>query len=382
MGQRRKNHESRRLLALICAATVLEVIQFGILTPLLPGYSEHYRLSKAGSGMLVAAYGVGLTLAALPAGLVIDKRGSKFGVIFGIGVFTTASVLFALGPGIAALDSARGLQAVGAAFVWEGGLVWLVTSQPDRRGELIGIVLGTAVIGSLLGPAAGTLATITGPAACVSVIAGISVALALAISKVPDSGHPTAGIRIRSLIRKRDGRLRAGIWYTVLPALAFGTVTALAPLQFAGLGAGSLVIGATFVLAAAAEAGTSPVAARLCDRHGPRPLLRVAMSVGLCVLIAIAVTSTALGLAGAVIVAGVSFGLAWVPANALLARSAAQDSLGESVVFALWLLAWSTGQMLGALGGSQLADATTMATPYLGLAVCYLATLVISPAGG
>ena len=54
----------------------------------------------------------------------------------------------------------------------------------------------------------------------------------------------------------------------VLVGLMFGTLDVLAPLRLDELGASAAVIGATFLVAAAIEAGESPYIGRLMDRHG------------------------------------------------------------------------------------------------------------------
>src|SRR6266567_3338042 len=58
----------RRLLLFVSALVFTDTIFFTALTPLLPHYVHAVGLSKAGAGVLVAAYPFGTLAAALPAG--------------------------------------------------------------------------------------------------------------------------------------------------------------------------------------------------------------------------------------------------------------------------------------------------------------------------
>src|SRR6266508_4505521 len=59
------------------------------------------------------------------------------------------------------LYAARFGQGVGSSLAWTGGLAWLVAAAPrGRRGELIGIAMGAAVAGALLGPVLGGVASL------------------------------------------------------------------------------------------------------------------------------------------------------------------------------------------------------------------------------
>src|ERR1700761_5524557 len=104
-----------RLLTLVCAIVGVDTVFYSALTPLLPHYAAAAGLSKAASGLLVAAYPAGTLLGSLPSG--------------------------ARAAGL--LDAARLAQGVGGACTWTAGLAWLATAAPgNRRGELLGAALG------------------------------------------------------------------------------------------------------------------------------------------------------------------------------------------------------------------------------------------------
>ena len=59
----------RRLLILVCALVAVDTMLYAALTPLLPRITEHLQLSKAGAGVLVAAYAAGALVGGLPGGV-------------------------------------------------------------------------------------------------------------------------------------------------------------------------------------------------------------------------------------------------------------------------------------------------------------------------
>src|SRR5439155_3099742 len=125
---------------------------FAALTPLLPHYAHELGLSKAGAGVLQAAYPAGSLVGAIPAGLVAVRLGVKPTVLVGLCSMAVTSVVFGFAGSVGALDAARFFQGVASAFTWTGGLAWLVAAAPaTRRGQLFGIVFGVAIGGALFG---------------------------------------------------------------------------------------------------------------------------------------------------------------------------------------------------------------------------------------
>lgn len=107
---------------------------------------------------VVLAYLLTLTCLLLLMGRLGDLFGKRLVYAAGFVIFTVASVLCGLAPGIGALIGFRVLQAVGAAMIQSVGPALLVTAFPPReRGLALGAVGSFVAVGILIGPALGGL---------------------------------------------------------------------------------------------------------------------------------------------------------------------------------------------------------------------------------
>jgi len=342
----------------------------------VPHYTNVAGLSKAGAGILVAAYPAGTLVGALPGGVLVARLGEKTVALFGLTLMSVSTLVFGWATSAAVLDTARFIQGIGGACTWAAGLAWLATAAPEeRRGELLGTAFAAAVFGALFGPVVGAVANAvgTGPAFSAASVAGAILMIAAFAVPAP-ARSPAQGLRA-ALPALRDPRLAMGLWLTGLAGIAFGVLDVLAPLQLARLGASGTVIAATFLCAALIESGLSPVAGRLADRFGAsRPVL-VSLAVGTAVSILVPV-ATALPLLIAVLIAGTPFyGSIFAPASAMVSAGAQQSQLNQGIAFALANLAWAAGQAGAAAGGGALAQATSDFVPYALLAIACLGSL-------
>ena len=146
----------RRLLLLVCALVFVDTMLYAALTPLLPHFAHTLHLSKAGAGVLVAAYAAGALVGGLPGGAASARLGPQRAVLVGLTLMGLASLGFAFVHGFWPLAAARFVQGCGSGFTWAGAFAWLLAAAPrERRGELIGTGLGAAVFGALFGPVVG-----------------------------------------------------------------------------------------------------------------------------------------------------------------------------------------------------------------------------------
>jgi MFS family permease len=368
----------RRLLLLASSIVFLDTVFFAAIVPLLPTYAADFDLSKTGAGILAAAYPAGTFLGALPGGWLTARIGVRPTVVLGLATLIASSLAFAFANSILVLDLARFVQGLGGAASWAGAVGWLVAAGPrERRGELIGSAMAAAIVGALGGPVLGAAAVALGPEVVFSAVALAGVGLlgwALSTPAQP-SGPPTT---LRSVLAALgEPRIGVAMWLIVLVGLMFGTLDVLAPLRLDELGATAAVIGATFLVAAALEAGESPFIGRLSDRRGRvLPAFVGLAAAGVMVALLPWPGETWL-LIAAVLVAAPSIGILWTPSMAMLSDGAEARGLEQGYAVALTNLAWSTGQTLGSAGGARLGEAYGDALPYLTLAGLCLLTLVL-----
>jgi MFS family permease len=365
----------RRLLFLVGGVVFVDTLFFAALTPLLPHYADQYDLSKAGAGVLAGAYPIGVLIGGIPGGVATSRYGARRITITGSLVTGAATFVFATAHAIAVLDTARFIQGIGSAFTWAAALTWLVGESPaSRRGQTIGTALAFAIVGALFGPVLGGIASVVGQAPAFGAAALLSVVLAVWAYRTP-APRPVQPQPLSALVDAlRSRRILLSVWFVVLPALFFGTLSVLAPLRLDELGFSALAIGALWLCNAALEATANPLVGRITDRVGrlgPMTVLALAAAI---VSASLPWPDHVAVLAALVVIASMTYGSFWTPAMALLSDEAEARGLEYAYAFALINVAWAPGQALGSVGGGALAQLTSDTLPYLALAGASLIT--------
>jgi MFS family permease len=355
----------RRLLLLVCALVWVDTLLYSALTPLLPHFVHDLHLSKAGAGVLVAAYAAGALVGGLPGGAAAARLGARRAVLVGLTLMGLASLGFAFAHGFWPLAAARFLQGVGSGFTWAGAFAWLLAAVPgERRGEVIGTAMGAAVFGALLGPAVGAAAAFLGRNVVFTALAGLAVVFAvwtLRIEPIPPDEPSLAAMR-RAL---RNSLFVGGLLLMALPSFLFGVLSTLAPLHLNAAGWGAFAIAAVWVVGACLETAISPIAGRVVDRRGVLFPIQLALTAAVPISVGLALGPRPLAYVPLIVLAGGAYGALFTPAFALIAEGAERTGLPQGMAFGLMNAAWAMGALVGPAAGGAFAAASGDVVPYL-----------------
>jgi EmrB/QacA subfamily drug resistance transporter len=129
-----------------------------IVTVALPSFQKAFHSSVGSVTWVGLSYLLVLVATVTAVGRFADMWGRKLLYVYGFIIFIIASVLCGLAPDLAALCGFRALQAVGAAMLQANSLAIIVLVVPARSlGRAIGLQGAAQAIGLALGPTVGGL---------------------------------------------------------------------------------------------------------------------------------------------------------------------------------------------------------------------------------
>src|SRR5215472_17772964 len=125
---------------LLCAASLMIILDGTIVTVALPSIQRQLGFSEASLSWVVNAYLIALGSLLLLAGRLGDLIGRKRMFLSGLAAFTVASLVCGLSTGPAMLAAARFAQGIGGAIVAAVSLGMIVTlfPEPQKRAKAIG----------------------------------------------------------------------------------------------------------------------------------------------------------------------------------------------------------------------------------------------------
>jgi EmrB/QacA subfamily drug resistance transporter len=142
------------VLALACVAQFMVVLDVSIVTVALPSIGRDLHYSPAGLQWVVNAYVLTFAGFLLLGGRAADLFGRRRVYLFGLGLFTVASLAGGIATDSAWLTAARAVQGTAGAFLSPATLTIIITTfSGDRRARALG--LWSAVAGA--GGAAGSI---------------------------------------------------------------------------------------------------------------------------------------------------------------------------------------------------------------------------------
>lgn len=143
-------------LSVVCLVSTLIGLNMSTLTIALPTLTRHFEASALESSWLLLSYMVTNTAALLLVGRLSDTLGQRRLYLWGLGLFTVASVLCGLAPTVEILIGLRVLAAVGGAVLLANGATLIHAAfRPPHLGTAMGFYAASFPAAHLLGPTVG-----------------------------------------------------------------------------------------------------------------------------------------------------------------------------------------------------------------------------------
>jgi predicted MFS family arabinose efflux permease len=356
---------SRRLTLFVSGVVMCESAFYSVVPPLVPLLVRETHMTTTQVGILVAAYPAGILIAAIPSMALVNARGVRTTAILGLGLLILATIGFAWSASPIVLDGSRLIQGMGGTISWAAALGWLTSTSPEgRRASVLSSAVGAALIGMVIGPGVGAVASALGRGAVFTAIAALLALMAVSAPASPViTGRSRNSCRaLWSLLHNRRALLGNALLAVI--GVANGTIASLVPLLVVRRGGSAaviaLVLGSGYVLASC----WNLILGRLADRIGRQiPVIGgfVLAAILMPVLPWISVLSW-LSLA-TVLASSTASGL-WTPSAAMVTDSAAAGQSGHAVAVGTMNAAWALGGATGAFLVARIAEGLGFTVPF------------------
>jgi NTE family protein len=155
--QVRRGPSPRTVLAIASLGASVAFVDATIVNIAFPNIERSFSGTPISSlSWVLNAYNIVFAAFLVAAGRIADLLGRRRIFIFGLELFTAASLLCALSPSVAALVAFRVLQALGAAFLVPSSLAIVLNAfPPERRSHGVALLSAVAAAAAGLGPSLG-----------------------------------------------------------------------------------------------------------------------------------------------------------------------------------------------------------------------------------
>ncbi|HEY4427140.1 MAG TPA: MFS transporter [Solirubrobacteraceae bacterium] len=155
----RRGPSSRTVLAIASLGASVAFVDATIVNIAFPDIARSFRGTPISSlSWILNAYNIVFAAFLVAAGRIADLLGRRRIFIFGLELFTAASLLCALAPSVGTLVGFRVVQALGAAFLVPSSLGLVLNAfPPERRSHGVALLSAVAAAAAGLGPSIGGL---------------------------------------------------------------------------------------------------------------------------------------------------------------------------------------------------------------------------------
>jgi MFS family permease len=133
---------------------------FGLVAPAIPLFAREFGVGKTAAGAVISAFAFTRLVAAPFTGRLVNAFGERVGLAIGIGIVAVSSLLSGFAQDYWQLLVLRGAGGVGSIMFSVSAASLLIRVTPShQRGRAQGVWAGSFLIGSIAGPAVGSVAT-------------------------------------------------------------------------------------------------------------------------------------------------------------------------------------------------------------------------------
>jgi MFS family permease len=320
----------------------------------LPTLAEAFHASFQAVQWIVLAYLVAVTSLIVVAGRLGDILGRRRLLLFGIVLFTAASLLCGAAPTLPVLLAARAAQGFGAAIMMALTIALVGETVPKARtGSAMGLLGTMSAIGTTLGPSLGGILIASfgwRMIFLVNVPLGV-LAFLLGLRTLPaDHRAMKATSPLPRLAMFRDATLSTGLARSALVATVMMSTLIVGPFFLArALGLDVARVGMVMSVGPLVAALTGVLAGRIVDRFGAHRMTTVGLAGLSAGLVALALAPQAFGVAGylaAIVVVTANYALFQTANNTSIMADVRPDERG--VVSGMLGLSRNVGLIAGA----------------------------------
>lgn len=138
-------------------AAILAILVYGMIAPmlgtLLPQLALRFNLSKGDQGLVALAQAIGLIIASVSVGPLVDNKGKKTGLVLGLGIIVVALFAIPNSTGFAMLAALMLLLGLGGGIIVTAANALVSDISEDRRASVLNLLNLFFGLGGLLTPA-------------------------------------------------------------------------------------------------------------------------------------------------------------------------------------------------------------------------------------
>lgn len=142
----------------LCVISFISAVGFGIQSPAIPVFGQALGVGSTMVGMIIAAFPFARLLMAWPGGRLVNRWGEYRLLCGGLSLMALGSVGAGLSASAEQLLALRGLCGMGSILYSVSAMsLMLRTTAATHRGRAAGLFMGAYYVGTVTGPAIGSL---------------------------------------------------------------------------------------------------------------------------------------------------------------------------------------------------------------------------------